>query len=495
MAANEPTYTREAAEFIFDWTFIPKEDQEALMPDWLTMCPKIDLNDQVIYDAVENWLPYTKNVEYKGMRMAIGALLREMVEIEKLNRRVKAGENVRSLYGVMPVVLAPYQTIKEAGGDDVYVGFPDMVIMQTMQSVFHHADHLFEEAESKGFSYGARHCALNKMGIAGRMLDFVPDPTVMWSWGMVCDEATKLDEWIKAKKKGNWVSLVTRLPHDTYWDDEDYTDEDRIKYLAGSMRRALDECADAMGVTIKPEDMANALKKFGDYMKLYGSVSAKVAMADPVPMRNNCLGILGLPATFPFNSGLEHLTEACKVLSEEIDQAIAEGRGVAPKGAPKVGMYFNPGNNPWFEAQMNKNGVAINMSIPATLLPQQMQPSKYTDPYEQMAETWLLYNFGMGCGCDTRIWVEKVRSRKCEGMIVGFLDYDRWLGQVQKVGAKIVEDELGIPTFYVEADFYDDRDYSEEALKTRIETMCSIIKMNQRKRKVQEAIEAAAQQS
>ena len=77
-------------------------------------------------------------------------------------------------------------------------------------------------------------------------------------------------------------------------------------------------------------------------------------------------------------------------------------------------------------------------------------------------------------------------------MIAGFLDYDRWLGTVQKVGAQIVEKELGIPTFYLEADFYDDRDYSEEALKTRVETMCQIIKMNTKKRRAKAALEAAA---
>ena len=41
--------------------------------------------------------------------------------------------------------------------------------------------------------------------------------------------------------------------------------------------------------------------------------------------------------------------------------------------------------------------------------------------------------------------------------------------------AKIVEEKTGVPSYYIEADFWDDRDYSPESLKTRIESVCQII--------------------
>jgi hypothetical protein len=50
---------------------------------------------------------------------------------------------------------------------------------------------------------------------------------------------------------------------------------------------------------------------------------------------------------------------------------------------------------------------------------------------------------------------------------------------------------LGIPTFYLEADFFDDRDYSEEAIRTRVETMCQIIKVESKKRRARLAAEQA----
>lgn len=488
----EPTYTIEGMKEIFDFCLMDQQLQDELQQDWLTLARELDINDEVIHHAVTVHLPQTKDIRYKGIRMAIGGILRELCGIGRLRRRLAAGEDVPRLYGVMPVVLAPYQAIKYAGGDDVYVSFPDLVLMEVMQQFFHHAEHLFEKAEENGFSYGARHCALNKMGVAGRLIDTVPDPTVMWSWGLVCDEATKLDEFLKYKRNGSWTSVITRYPHDTYWDDTDYEDRERIHYLGQNLHNAIDACAEAMGVTVTQEDSMKAVEEYNKYMRKAATLGAKLAPCNPSVMRNNTMSLVMLPATIPFNEGLEYMGKAVDMLISEIDDAVADGYAIAPKDTPRVGMYFNPSNNPWFEALLNKNGVIVSMSMSSTQLPHQQAPSKFDDPYDQMAEQWQHMNFGMGCGCDTRDWVEKIRLRNCDAMIAGFLDYDRWLGTVQKVGAQIVEKELGIPTFYLEADFYDDRDYSEEALKTRVETMCQIIKMNTKKRRAKAALEAAA---
>jgi hypothetical protein len=74
-------------------------------------------------------------------------------------------------------------------------------------------------------------------------------------------------------------------------------------------------------------------------------------------------------------------------------------------------------------------------------------------------------------------WIEKVNRAKPDALLMGFFDYDRWLGQMHKMGAREVEKATGVPTFYIEADFFDDRDYSQEALRTRIESISQVIKM------------------
>ncbi len=105
-----------------------------------------------------------------------------------------------------------------------------------------------------------------------------------------------------------------------------------------------------------------------------------------------------------------------------------------------------------------------------------MEPPKFEDPFEKSAEAWLKNIFSLGCKPEIDDWIEKVSMFKPDAFISGFLDYDRWIGALHKKMSKELEEATGIPTYYMEADFYDGRDYSPEALRTRIESICQIIK-------------------
>ena len=120
------------------------------------------------------------------------------------------------MYGIIPAILTPYQAIKNAGGDKVFVGFPDISCqMNLLQPLFHPRGARFELAEQSGLTYGCRHCALNKMRIGLHLKKVVPAPDIQWSFGLVCDEATKVDEYINCMYDDSWNAVITRLPHDT----------------------------------------------------------------------------------------------------------------------------------------------------------------------------------------------------------------------------------------------------------------------------------------
>ena len=107
-----------------------------------------------------------------------------------------------------------------------------------------------------------------------------------------------------------------------------------------------------------------------------------------------------------------------------------------------------------------------------------MSPHKYaTDIYSSFAEEWLRFPMGQNMGCEVESMVEKVNANQPDGMLMGFFDFDRWLGAHQKMCADLVEKKTGVPHFYMESDFWDDRDYSEEALRTRIESISQLLYM------------------
>ena len=107
------------------------------------------------------------------------------------------------------------------------------------------------------------------------------------------------------------------------------------------------------------------------------------------------------------------------------------------------------------------------------------------------AESWSRNGMCMNLKNEADAMCEKVEICHPDGMILGFFDFDRWLGAQQKIMAKMVTEKTGVPSYYIEADFWDDRDYSPESLKTRIESVCQIIKM----RKAQELAKKAAEEA
>ena len=200
--------------------------------------------------------------------------------------------------------------------------------------------------------------------------------------------------------------------------------------------------------------------------------------ADPFPIGGNVLSILGSPMSMPYNTGMHYMGDAVDMLIKEVKEAISKGEGVLPKGAPKVGVYFTPYCVPWVERIFRENGVCLAFSLISVASPKSLtRPYLFKDdPYRSVAEGWLRGAAGGNMGSEFESWVEKVETFKPDAMLMGFFDFDRWLGAHHKMGAKYVEEKTGVPVFYIEADFWDDRDYSSEALRTRIESICQVAK-------------------
>ena len=113
------------------------------------------------------------------------------------------------------------------------------------------------------------------------------------------------------------------------------------------------------------------------------------------------------------------------------------------------------------------------------LTKKQLQPLTYDDPYMATAESWLRMGTGASsnAGYEAEQIYEKLETFGADGMVLGFWDFDRWLGSHHRLLAKMIEEKTKLPVFYIEGDAWEDRDYSPEALRTRIESICEIVKM------------------
>jgi len=452
------------------------EQIESFMPKFLYALPILELTEDDLQFSMEEWLPQNFDMEYEGVKKLMGATLRELVEIAHTNEYKKQG--VKLVYGILPAVQANYTAIKEAGGDKVFVSFPDIWLLHGLQYLFHKVDPCLEKAEEDGFTYGCRHCALNKARVGAYAKGMLAAPHVSWAWGFNCDEGPKTDEYIDMLYgEGQWPHVITRLPHDTHWGEIDDEIEERVAYLAKQLRDGQEQVEAITGFKVQPEHLAKAVKDCQRRAFKAGSLVQVVCKSNPQVLGSNALSMFTNIFSLPMNVGLDYFEDAVDIMLREARKAAREGKGVIVKDAPKLGCYFVPYCVPWVERMFRENGVALSFSTVLTPNKKLLQPLSYEDPVMASAEQWLRMPIGQNMRYEIDSMIEKVKLNQVDGMVMGFFDFDRWLGAHQKMCAKIIEEETNIPHFYIEADFWEDRDYSPEALKTRIESICQVIKM------------------
>jgi benzoyl-CoA reductase/2-hydroxyglutaryl-CoA dehydratase subunit BcrC/BadD/HgdB len=230
------------------------------------------------------------------------------------------------------------------------------------QYLFNMGGRYFEVAEQAGMTYGARHCALNKMRVGIRLSGLVPTPDVDWAWGLVCDEATKIDEYINCLYDEDWKVVATRLPHDTHMHEKGWDDPHRVKFLAQELRHSMAEVEKITGITVKPEHMNEAFNEFQQMLVKSSQLNGMTFAADPQPLCSSTLLVAGMVKAYPFNTGLQYIIDGLTTLIGEVEKDIKKGIGIYPKGAPKVGFYFIPWAIPWVDKMFRDNGVATSIS-------------------------------------------------------------------------------------------------------------------------------------
>ena len=452
------------------------EEIEEFLPKWEIARKALRLDDATIANAIDHFIPENWDIKYLGVRKLIGAYLREGVE-QCMTPTYKA-EGKKIVYGILPAISNYYYAVKEAGGDDVFIGFPDHMLVNILNSFFHAAAPWLDIAESYGFTYGCRHCPLNKMRVAAYVENVIAAPDIIWSWGFNCDEGPKTDEMLQGITGKEWKYHVSRAPHDSLLSEKEEDIIARVEYMSEQMKLGVKAISDAIGIEIKPEHVASANKKMRAYGFKVGVLTQLAATADPPVLGGDSVSLAQCIMNVPFNTGTKYAEEAVDILTKGLRAAIKAGEGVMPKGTPKVAIRNLPYCIPWLGQMFRQNGLMVQFACALTQSSRQTQPpTRPDDPWYTAAEAWSRNPMcsNMKNECDS--YIEKLKTYNANGMLLGLFDFDRWVGPQQKLQAKMVEETLHIPCFYIEGDFWDDREYSPEALKTRVESICQVFKM------------------
>jgi len=444
------------------------------LPEWYKASEKLGLTEDDIKFATKEWIPAHFEVKLKGIRKLLGCYIREAIDLTKANKYKEMG--VKIVYGILPAIIHYYYALKLTAPEKVFVSFPDIFIVNLMNPLFHKLNPYLEKAEQEGISYGCRHCALNKTRYAARVLNVIPAPDVSWIWGFVCDEGPKSDEFIRMYHDPEWKTYITRIPHDQSLGTIEDEIDTRVEYLARQMKDGFEFVQKVTGIKVPGDKIIQVQNMWQRYTAKLAELD-RLIVSDPQPLGGNESAMFHGPMSSAFNTGIEPMERALDITLMEVRQRVADKEGILPKGAPKLMTYITPCILPWIVKMFEQNGVGLPLGEVFVPSKKQLTLPRFKDPYMAAAETWLKSSQTVNTGYKAQMICEKMETYNIDALILGFLDFDRWLGSDHRLIARMVEEKTGKPVFYIEGDIWEDRDYSPEALKTRIESICEIVKM------------------
>ena len=433
---------------------------------------KVALKAEDVKYAMNSWIPQNWDISLKGVRLCIGAYIREFIDISKIDEYKNDG--VKVIYGMSPSQASLFQVIKKSGQDKVFVSYPDFLYSYVLGAFFNRLDLLNDNDEK--LSVICRHCSLNRVRINSAIKGIIAAPDVIWSWGLYCDEAPKTEELINIMSNKKWNYIISRMPHDVFIGDEEDKNKDRVEYLAEQFRDAHREIEKITGIEITNKNMYDTLVENSKHTRKIDELTRLVSNTDPQPMGGNELALFGTTNFMTFNTGYEFMENALDTITEEIKDRISKKIGILPEGSPKLGCHFTPICVPWVERTFLENGVSISFSSNLSFSKINFQPFDYFDPYMMAAQIWLRTASSVNSGYQIKLMSEMISEYEVDGMLYGFFTFDRWLGSNQNMILKRIEEETDVHHFYIEGDFWDDTNFKKSDRKGRIESISYFLK-------------------
>ena len=461
-------------DFLKSLDFSEKE-MERILPDWEQACKSLGLTEDDVSFSMTEWLPKHWDLSLHGVRMCIGAYVRELVELSKLSEYKARGDII--IYSNMPSHPACVYANKISGGNRVHIMYPDFFITTVLKAFFNKTT--IESDDKAGIMNSlCAHCGMNRVRVYAHMKNITVQPTAVWNWGLCCDEGPKTEEIIQSTESKDRNCVLTTVPHDVIFGVEEAKDEKRVSYLARVLRESQSQLSSFTGIKVSDADMKTAMNSYMEFVNKLNVLTEIIVSADVQPLSGNDMAIFSCFFHIVLSSGYKYINNALDELIAEIKVRVSNGEGPLGKDSPRLACHFIPFCVPWVCKAFQDNG--INMSIntyfalPYTLL----ALGSDDDVFRMAARQWLCNPGAVNTGDEIRIVSDIISKIDVDGALYGFFSFDRWLGGLQKTMIRAVENETGIPHYYLEGDFWGEGRYSFEDRLTRIQNIAYTVKIN-----------------
>ena len=451
------------------------EECKELLPQWIHACRLFGLTESDLCFATEQWIPAYWDLSLHGVRRCIGAFIREFITISRLEEFKAKGDKL--VYFNMPSHPACAYANKISGGEGIHTASPDFIISSVLNAFFH-KNTVLEDKTASCMNPMCNHCGMNRLRADAHHQNMVAVPDVMWNWGLFCNESPKTEELIECTGPDGWEYVLTFLPHDVNFGVHEVDDPDRARYLAEQLRSSQEQVSRITGVAVTDQNMKEAIEAYMSYIHKLDELTMLVATSDPQPISGNDLTIFSVLAHAAFDTGFRYFNEAIDEVLVEVRERIERHDGALAAGAPKLACHFVPYCVPWVSKAFSENGVNLTINTMFASASAMENVIDSTDVFTTIARQWLCNPSAVNLGDEAFMMSRLLSCVPVDGVLFGFFSFDRWLGGLQKTMIKLVEQQSGVPGYYLEGDFWTDEKYSLEDRLSRIESIAYKIKIN-----------------
>lgn len=435
--------------------------------------------------AVKERLPKCWSLHLEGMRKILGCWLREYIRIVQ-----PTPEEKRICHTYFPQPGMAYLHPIKLADPTIQVSIPDFIASFVGAAFFNVGWKYVEAAEREGCAIEQIGCSLNKIRYGLHVLGIVPRVDASIGFHSLCDDAALSDQLIH-----EWDGTKIWTPYrvrDIAFDGDPF-EEKNIKYFAASLEDGHRKVEEWLGIEITPEHKTEAIELLVELSVKTFVPLLEFMKADPAPLNANDLAYALLPIAMAMDTGYDDTFKAHEILQRELRTMVDEGKGVVPKGTPRVSWrILHPWGCPWLVPMCHELGISADFEEGFLLGEMQLNKSieiqmGATDLYVMMAQTLAMVSvLGTSIEYMFRSHRDHIRDYKIDGLIsTGYRPCRTFEGH-SLILAKMIEDRIGIPCITPDVDIYIDRgDFPKERMRTLLETFADVVKRSKVQRSKQ----------
>jgi benzoyl-CoA reductase/2-hydroxyglutaryl-CoA dehydratase subunit BcrC/BadD/HgdB len=414
------------------------------------------------------------DIDSLGVRKALGVWIGGLVDVV-----LSKTEGKKIVYYSYPPLGGLGGRISAMGKGKILCVCPEFIIDIVLGAIFDTIDPIFEAGEDKALPPGKALCGLNKLRVGAITKGIIPVPDLLLASSFYCDQGGQTDEWLHEVYGAPWVVLDNIM--DSPWDEFPTLAPERVSYLAAEIENGWIKAAEILGQ--KPDE-----KDWGEYAGLYdrfvtGIAETNRAMkADPPPVSQSNLQLVRFLRNATSYDRFADAVDAIDTLIPELEERVKKGVGPLPKGSPRVTSFLIPQRDHLVGHLIEKAGIAI----PVTFLSYDEYKGMLNPTYASIAEKSAQTDLSRGLYHSTSAlvyWTKKaIEDFDLDGVLWSQPIHCRPMASSGSALKKAIEQELGIPVLILEVDWYDNRVFSGESMRTKIETFGHLLAVRKSKK-------------